>query len=254
MHALAAVNRRMAALVARSADRAFVSASAWTPLVAPLVRRGVDVEWLPVPSAIPPVRDPGCAAAVRALCGNPRALIGHFGTYGDLIVPLLAPAIARLAKSADIKVLLIGAGGPVFRRAIVAAHPDIADRVIATGELKAEDVSSHIAVCDVMLQPYPDGISTRRTSAIAALAHGKPIVSTDGHLTDAFWRNHAAVVLVPAADPAAMAVAARELLDDPGRRRTAGAHASALYDDRFDVRHTIDALQASVVPAPAFAT
>ncbi len=51
-----------------------------------------------------------------------------------------------------------------------------------------------------MIQPYPDGISSRRTSAMAGLALGLPIVSTSGHLTETIWAEHAAVVLTPIGD------------------------------------------------------
>ena len=44
--------------------------------------------------------------------------------------------------------------------------------------LANEEVSVHLSACDLMIQPYPDGISARRTSAMAALAHERPVVTT----------------------------------------------------------------------------
>ena len=35
------------------------------------------------------------------------------------------------------------------------------------------------------LTPYVDGVSARRSSMMAVMEHGVPIVSTTGHLTDA---------------------------------------------------------------------
>ena len=253
-YALAAVNRRMAALVAGSAGRAFVSISAWRPLVAPLVRPGVGVAWLPVPSGIPVMSDRGQAAAVGSRSDDRPRLVGHFGTYGGLIVPLLTPAIAALAKLPEVRLLLIGAGSEEYRRTVLDGNPQLAGRIRATGELSAEEISGHISACDLMIQPYPDGISTRRTSAVAALAHRKPVVSTDGHLTDDFWRNEPAVTLVPVSDPAAIGEATRALLADETRLSAAAARAASLYDERFDLRHTVEGLQSTALGIPAFGT
>ena len=39
-------------------------------------------------------------------------------------------------------------------------------------------VSLAIASCDLMVQPYPDGVTSRRGSMMAVLAHARPIVTT----------------------------------------------------------------------------
>ena len=103
--------------------------------------------------------------------------------------------------------------------------------------------SSHIHACDVMLQPYPDGVSTRRTSAMAALAHERALVTTSGALTEAFWALDHAAVLVPATEPAGLASGVAVLLADPIRRTQLGSRALALYRSRFDVTHTVRALR-----------
>jgi glycosyltransferase involved in cell wall biosynthesis len=115
--------------------------------------------------------------------------------------------------------------------------------VIATGPLTTEQLSVHVRACDVMLQPYPDGVSTRRTSAMAALAHERALVTTAGTLTEAFWALDHAAVLMPADDPVRIADAVVALLADANRRAMLGARALALYRGRFDVAHTIKALR-----------
>ena len=52
---------------------------------------------------------------------------------------------------------------------IRAAHPDLTGVYLAR-IVTTEQLSVHIRACDVMLQQYPDGVSTRRTSAMAALS------------------------------------------------------------------------------------
>ena len=94
-----------------------------------------------------------------------------------------------------------------------------------------------------MLQPFVEGVTTRRTSVMAALAHGVPTVTTTGRLTEPLWRTTGAVGLAPADDPTALATVASSLLDNRVARERIGAAGRAAYDDHFDVRHTIAALR-----------
>jgi glycosyltransferase involved in cell wall biosynthesis len=77
---------------------------------------------------------------------------------------------------------------------------------------------------------------------MAALAHRRPVVTTVGFCTEALWSESGAVALTPAGDPAAIGAATARLLADKNQRERLGEAGGALYDDRFDIRHTIDAL------------
>jgi len=101
----------------------------------------------------------------------------------------------------------------------------------------------HLLACDLMIQPFVEGVTTRRTSVMAALLHGVPTVTTSGRLTEPLWRQTGAVALAPAADPTALAAVASALLADPTARARLGAAGEAAYDRLFDVRHTIAALR-----------
>src|SRR5207248_8710803 len=101
----------------------------------------------------------------------------------------------------------------------------------------------HLLACDLMVQPFEDGVTTRRTSIMAALAHGVPTVTTRGRLTEPLWRASGAVGLAPAGDPTALATVAADLLAEPRRRQRLGAAGRATYDEFFDVRHTVAALR-----------
>src|SRR5207253_1147370 len=87
-------------------------------------------------------------------------------------------------------------------------------RVAAPGGQVAEELSVHLAACDVFVQPYEGGISSRNSSLMACLAHGRPVVATAGRLTEPLWAESAAAVLVPEHDPSALASTVLRLLQD----------------------------------------
>ena len=240
---LAVVNRIMASIVARAAERVFVSIPAWKSPVERLTRPGTPVSWLPVPSAVPIVNGNGASAVIRARQGSGRPVVGHFGTYGRLVRPLLDASVPMLLEGTDCSVLLLGRGSEIASRELIAAHPNLAARVQASGSLSPDTLSQYISACDVMLQPYPDGISSRRTSAMVALSHGRPVVTTSGPLTEPMWQESGAVLLVPVSDAAGLVSATRELLADPVRRTELSERGKSIYDRQFDVRHTISALR-----------
>jgi hypothetical protein len=143
--------------------------------------------------------------------------LGHFGSYGREVSALLEERLASIMSSeASPAVLLIGAGSDAFREGLVARRPEWTSSIHATGYVTPSALAACLQACDVLVQPYPDGITSRRTSAMACLALGRPVVTTTGHLTESFWAESGAV---------AMACARR------------------LYSQRFDVAHTIQALR-----------
>ena len=91
----------------------------------------------------------------------------------------------------------------------------------------------------VALQPFPDGISTRRTSAMAPLALGVPVVSTDGFLTDAVWRE-GDVVLASSGRPVELARLCLEVLSDSAKGRALGERGARLYRKRFALERTLE--------------
>ncbi|HYM23048.1 MAG TPA: glycosyltransferase family 4 protein [Vicinamibacterales bacterium] len=242
-NALAIVNRMMAGLVARAAERMFVSIPAWQPLVRQL-NGAHPVAWLPVPSGVPVTAEACDVSRIRARYAYGSPLVGHFGTYGGPIGSLVDPAMDVLLERTRAQVLLLGRRSDEVAREFERTRPRFNGRVTGAGQLAPQDVSNHIAACDVMMQPYPDGVSTRRTSAMAALAHGRPIVTTTGWLTERLWEESEAVALVAVDAPDQMAAAVARLLDDEPARRALSERARALYTDRFDVSHTIRALRA----------
>jgi glycosyltransferase involved in cell wall biosynthesis len=244
-NALGAVNRVMAAMLARAASRIFVAAQAWRDILVRYTPQGRRIGWLPVPSNIPVVRDRAATLAVRTRFATPESgLLGHFGTYGPLVAARLKPALfSILSTLGDARVLLIGRNGERFYDDFVREHQELASRVFATGALAESEVSIHIGACDVMIQPYPDGITSRNTSALTSLAHGKAIATTTGRFSEDFWQSSCAVFLAPDEDTSALARGTIALIASRDRAKAMGCDAVKLYRDVFDLEHTITALR-----------
>ena len=94
-----------------------------------------------------------------------------------------------------------------------------------------------------MIQPYPDGVSTRRGSTMMALAHGIPLVTNSGRLTENIWREYRAVHMTPPGNPGQLARHTNRLLNEREEMKRLGAAGKVLYEERFALRHTITALR-----------
>ena len=234
---LGLVNHAMAAMLVRAASRAIVTIPAWARLLKRLGAR-CEIRVVPVPSNLPLVVGPESVARARAKyhCGTGEALIGTFGSFGPLVAPLLDELVPRLAAQELGTLLLIGRGSERYRHRLSKVA-----NVVATGPLHPNETAAAIAACDVMIQPFPDGVSARRSSAAAALALGVPIVTNTGELSESFWRDSDAVALTESSDQIPDLAAA--LLNDAPRRARLIAAAKQLYEQRFALRHTIDALR-----------
>jgi glycosyltransferase involved in cell wall biosynthesis len=245
---LGMVTRVMARLVAGAADRVFGSIPAWEPKLRRICPRVIPVEWLPIPSNVGVTADTATVGAIRSqYAPDPTVrLVGHFGTFGRLITDLLGPGATQLLRDSPVvRLLLIGRGSAQFREDMAAAHPDLATRVAATGELPAEAVATHLRACDLLLQPYPDGVTSRRTSVMAGLANGVPIVSNLGFLSEPLWAIAPGIAVAPGPDPIQIAAAARGVLAlSPLARAEMEEKAAELYRRTFSVEHTIARLRA----------
>ncbi len=93
------------------------------------------------------------------------------------------------------------------------------DRARHTGYVDPQQVSAAMAAADVIVLPYADGASFRRGSLMAALAHGKAIVTTRPHLAIPELVDGENCVLVPPEDAGALASAVRRVMIEPGLRQ-----------------------------------
>ena len=250
--ALGLVTHAMAAIVERASAHSFIPTAAWKTVLRRVAGRKADAcAWMPVPSNIDcDVSNDERHAARSRLGAPPLRLIGHFGTFGQYHNRLMRRLVPELlAGDSDRVMLLVGRGSDAFRDRLVASDPNLAPRVIARGAVSATDAARVLSACDLLVQPYEDGISGRRASALAGLALGRPVVSTVGRLSEAMWQTSDAVSLVPAEDVEATsrALASRvdALLNAPETAAALADRGATLYRARFDVSHTIRALRAA---------
>jgi glycosyltransferase involved in cell wall biosynthesis len=238
-NALAIAQRGMAATLLRAASHVYYSTSTWTRLLAPYGSPDA-AEVLPIPATIPTdVRARPEPDALKKRCGEFR--VGHFGTYGEHVAGQLRPVLPLLLeKVANARVLLVGRGSEAFARTL---EPDVRSRVLPTGNLEGASVATALRTCDVLLQPYPDGVTTRRTSMMAALTTGVPVVTTSGALTEPVWMETNAVALPQAGNHAAIAGEVVRFAQDAARRADYGARGRRLYDEQFALCVTLSRLR-----------
>jgi glycosyltransferase involved in cell wall biosynthesis len=245
-NALAFVHRCMILLLLNASERVWMSIPGWEKLLRPYaLGRKIPFHWLPIPSNIPVSNDRAEVEAVRRRYAEGKGvLIGHFGTYGASIVKLLEPILSAWAKDpADGVILLIGKGSEQFRGGLIEKQPQLDGLIQATGMLEADELAHHLAACDLLIQPYPDGVSSRRTSFMAGLANGKPMVSTTGWLSEALWSQCGAVALAPAGDTQAFVQHVQRLRADSGERLRLGSAGGRLYREQFDSSYIISSLR-----------
>lgn len=236
---LALIQRLMAAVLLRAGRFIYLSTERWIELLRPYAPPGVRWTCLPIPSTLPTDVDPDPSS--RPALNPDATLIGHFGTFGDHVAGELEPLmVAVLDARPQTHFLLVGRRGEEFARAFHGQNPRFAARIHATGALPAARAAAALKACDLLVQPYPDGVTTRRTSVMAGLALGLPTVTTEGALTEGVWRDSGAVRLASASNVRAQRDAVLAAVDDPQGRVALGAAGLRVYEAHFAIRHTVD--------------
>jgi polysaccharide biosynthesis protein PslF len=223
-----------AAIVTNAEDEA--TARAWWD---GRTRRRPQLHRIPIGSNIPVAPPEGYArAAWRAArgYGDDDLVWAYFGFLneskgGETLVEALARAPSHH------KLLMVGGRvgssdptnvGYAGRVEAVIAELGVGDRVAWTGYVATSEVSAALMGADIVVLPYRDGISFRRGSLHAALAHGCAVVSTVPRLPIGELRHDENVLLVPPDDPQAVCGAALRLEQDEVLRRRVGKGAREL--------------------------
>ena len=218
------VHRALARLVARSADVVVTNSAATARLVealgvvAEVVSPGIDFERF----------SPGDRVATRARLRLPSdRLIALY--VGGLSLRKGADAFAAAVSSLDAW-LGVAVGGGELEPEIRALYPTVR----LAGVVAPDDVVDWMRAADVIVVPSreePLGLA-----AVEALACAIPVIaSRTGGLTEVV-EDEVNGLLVPPADPGAIAAALKRLEAEPLRRRFAAAGRASVA--RHDIRTT----------------
>jgi len=218
--AVAVVHRLMTILLLRRAEHVWISIPAWEARLRPYaLGRKIPFTWLPVPSNIP-----------VAITYAPRThQIGYFGQYDERSRTALAQVLSQLTAP----VLLIGRGAERVQH----------KNAIVAGELAPEQLSHAIQSSEVIFHHYPDGVSSRRGTVMASLAHAMAIVANTGNFTEPVWRKSGGITL--ASDSAGLVLQLTRLIHDPSERTRLRKAAIQLYNEQFAIQNTIHKLIAA---------
>jgi glycosyltransferase involved in cell wall biosynthesis len=150
---------------------------------------------------------------------------------------ILVEAMRHLPGDASVQLLLIGSGltAAKLQRAILASP--FRDRIHLAGFRR--DACRLVAACDCSILP-----SIRREglpkTVIEAMAYGVPPVVTDTGGSAELVIDGDCGLVVPPADPVALARAIRRLYENRAEARRMGDRARQRIDEHFNVRQTIE--------------
>jgi glycosyltransferase involved in cell wall biosynthesis len=188
----------------------------------------------PSPSNLPLTPVPADhPARWRAELGLPpdRRIVGFFGSPGSGKQFEWVLAAWRTVRRADPTAVLVAVGG----------HPTVRltreeeDGFRTPGYLDSVAASKALQAMDLLALPFVDGVSERRSSFMAGLAHGCPVVTTLGPATGARLRGAAAFRGVEVADGmGAFAASVGALAGQPTERERLSLAARRLYTSEFD--------------------
>ena len=158
--------------------------------------------------------------------GSEQLVLGYFGflnaSKGGLT--LIETLAALAGEGENVHLLMIGervgaSDETNFRylqrvEAAISEH-GLDNRVQWTGHQSDAEVAADFSAIDVLVMPYEDGMSMRRSTLTAALANGCAIVTTHPQDPTPELRADSDLLLVPPRDPAATAAAVKRIAEDP---------------------------------------
>lgn len=177
-----------------------------------------------------------------------KGVIGVFG-YGhaDASRDLVLDAVGILSHTMpDIRLVLVGAPGAGSSSGIAwcegAESRGIRFLLEFTGVLEPLQVAECLACCEVLLFPDSAGPSTRKTTLVAMLSSGRPVITLVGPESWIQFEKQQAVDAV-IQNPLALAGAMQSLLMDSERSDSLGARGRGFAARHLSVKRAQDVLE-----------
>lgn len=232
--------RSSAMLLATASHALTVTAPEWQSRLQSIGIRK-SVEMIPVGSNIPlaPISDEDRALLRNSIFRKTDGLlVAGFGARHDRDIPTALYALQQLKKRGPAKLVWIGGGNPNPQQTLsieqaLRDHGLDGNDVEWTGALRHPEVSRLLSACDVMILPFVDGVSTRRTSAVSALQHGLPLLTTRGASLQPWFVQGENVYLSPTGDRQGLADGLVELARRPDLRARLAQGGRRLYETYF---------------------
>jgi len=221
--------RRQWRTIVPSMDFVGISTEAWLePWCAWWPEARAKFVLLPSPSSVPlaamPENHRGQWRERHGLSADTR-IIAYFGSTGaGKQFPWVMEAWRRAAAGPD-KVALAVMGGESKMNA-----GERSAGLLQLGYLPPEEVSATLQAADILALPFDDGVSERRTSAMAGLQHGCAVVTTVGANTGPTFRRAEFIRATDAADPEEFNTAVVNVLADEALRVRLGSAGRVAYE------------------------
>lgn len=225
----------------RHSDRVTVNSSATEQAVRMIMGERPSVERVPMGVDLSRKPDPNEVQRVRQRfrSGNGPLLVFLGRVVEEKGVEDIVRATSVLARDLpDVSTVIAGTGQHAERVRRLADEINIGRRIHLPGWVDPLNVPSWFAAADVVLAPSrigPDGWTEGQgLSIIEAMAVGAPVVATrTGGIPDTIVDGDTGV-LVPPAEPPALAAAVGALIRRPDLAATMGQRASQAVHSRFD--------------------
>ncbi len=180
-------------------------------------------------------------ANITPATADPTAARKRFGLRDRFVVALFGRGHPSRALDYAERAIAELATTPIGQRLTVFNLGDLAPSLTLPSGVEVRTLSSQddvelsnaLRASDMLLLPFIDGVSTRRTTLMAGLAHGIPVVGLRAPGTDRALVAPGALVLTPIGDRRAFAQAVVRLASDSAKLREVGESGRRLYTERF---------------------
>lgn len=222
--------------VSESLRQVFLGATSLRPALTTVIPNGVDLSGF----------HPGNGADMRSSLGiAPDELV--IGAVGNVRTPKAYEDLLRAVSGLSVpdrkwRLVIVGdtAGDAYPPLEVLRAELGLGDRVIFTGF--RTDVGALLRAFDLfVLSSRTEGFSL---STVQAMATGLPVLATRSGGPEEIVRDGVDGILVPTAEPAALAAGISRLASDPDLSRRLGVAAATSARKRFDVETMLKAYQA----------